>query len=36
VAAVQQMLTNRRNEALVNAGIGFGALYLFNHNLHRK
>ena len=30
------MLTNRRNEAMVNAGIGLGALYLINHNHHGK
>ena len=32
VAATQQMLGNQRNEALVNAGIGLGALYV----IHRK
>ena len=36
VAAVHQMLNNRRNEATVNAGIGLGALYLIHHNLHGK
>lgn len=32
VAAAQQMLVHRRNEALVNAGIGLGALYA----IHRR
>jgi hypothetical protein len=36
VAAVHQMLNSRRNEAMLNAGIGLGALYLINHNLHGK
>ncbi len=35
VAAVQQMLHNRRNEALVNAGIGFGALYVIHQGVER-
>lgn len=34
VAAVQQLLTSQRNQALVQSGIGIGALYLFEHNLH--
>jgi len=36
VAAVHQMLNNRRNEAMLNAGIGLGALYLIHHDLHGK
>ena len=36
VAAVQQMLLNGRNEALLGVGISLGALYLINHNLHGK
>lgn len=34
VAAVHQMLNDEHNRALVNSGIGIGALYLFSHNLH--
>ena len=34
VAAVHQMLTSRKNEALLSAGIGLGALYLMDRNLH--
>lgn len=36
VAAMQQMLVHRRNEALVNTGIGLGALYLVARNHHRS
>jgi hypothetical protein len=36
VAAVQQMLLNGRNEALLGVGISLGALYLIDHNLHGK
>ena len=36
VAAVHQMLNSRRNEAMLNAGIGLGALYLIHHDLHGK
>jgi hypothetical protein len=36
VAAVHQMLASRRNEALINSGVGVGALYLMNKNLHRR
>jgi len=36
VAAVHQMLTNRKSEALVNAGIGLGALYLMDKHFHGK
>jgi hypothetical protein len=36
VAAVHQMLHNRRSEAMLNAGIGLGALYLIHHDLHGK
>ena len=35
VAAVHQMLTSRHNQALLDTGIGLGALYLMNRNLHR-
>jgi len=34
VAAVHQMLTSRRNEALINSGIALGALYLIDHRRH--
>lgn len=34
VAAVHQMLTSRRNQALVNSGIALGALYLLERNGH--
>ena len=34
VAAVHQMLTSRKNEALLGAGIGLGALYLMDRNIH--
>lgn len=34
VAAVQEMLHRDHNQALVNSGIGLGALYLFERNLH--
>ncbi len=33
VAAVQQMLANERNQHLINAGVGLGALYMMNRNL---
>lgn len=33
VAAVHTMLANRHNQALVNTGIGLGAMYLMNRNL---
>jgi hypothetical protein len=36
IAAVQQMLLNGMNEALLGVGISLGALYLINHNLHGK
>lgn len=36
VAAVQQVLVNRRNQHLINAGITFGALYLMNDAAHRS
>lgn len=35
VAAVHTMLTNRHNQALLNTGIGLGAIYLMNQNLHQ-
>lgn len=35
VAAVHQMLTSRRNEALVATGLTLGAFYLMGHHLHR-
>jgi hypothetical protein len=31
VAAVQQMLTNERNQALFNSGMALGAIYLLRH-----
>ncbi len=34
VAAVHQMLTSRRNEALLATGLSFGALYLADRSLH--
>jgi len=34
VAAVHQILTSRKNEALLSAGIGLGALYLMDRNIH--
>jgi|GEM_PF-6699240 len=33
VAAVHQMLTSRKNQALINSGITFGAIYLMGRNL---
>ena len=30
VAAVQQILSNRRNEAVISSGLALGALYLIN------
>ena len=36
VAAVHQMLTSRRNDALVATGLSLGALYLVDHNLHES
>ena len=33
VAAVEQMLHNQRNRDLVNAGMGFGALYLIARSM---
>ena len=33
VAAVHQMLTSRKNQALINSGITFGAIYLIGRNL---
>jgi hypothetical protein len=33
VAAVQQMLANRRREALANAGIGLGASYVIHRSV---
>jgi len=35
VAAVHQMLTNQHNQALLNSGIGLGALYMIDKNLHQ-
>ena len=35
-AAVHQMLSSRRNEAMLNAGIGLGALYRLNHDLDNR
>ena len=35
VAAVHQMLTSRRNEALFVTGLSLGALYLADRRLHR-
>jgi hypothetical protein len=32
IAAVHQMLSSRRNEAAVNAGVTLGGLYLINHH----
>jgi len=34
VAAVHQMLTSRRNQALINSGIAIGALYLIDQRNH--
>ena len=34
VAAVHQMLTSRKNEALLTTGLSLGALYLMDRNLH--
>jgi hypothetical protein len=34
VAAVQQMLSNRRNEALINSGLALGALYSMEKSSH--
>jgi hypothetical protein len=34
VAVVHQMLTSEKNQALLTAGVGFGALYLAERNLH--
>lgn len=36
VAAVHQMLSSRRNEALVNAGIGLGTIFAVKHTLRNK
>jgi hypothetical protein len=36
VAAVQQMLINEKNQALITAGITFGALYMMDRNLHGR
>lgn len=36
VAAVHQMLTARKNEALLTAGIGLGALYFMDRNIHGR
>lgn len=35
VAAVHGMLLSRRHEDLLNVGIGLGAVYLVDRNLHR-
>ena len=34
VAAVHQMLTNQKNQALLESGLSLGALYLIDHRLH--
>lgn len=34
VAAVYGMLSNRRNQALINSGIALGSLYLIDHRGH--
>ena len=36
VAAVHQMLHTERNQAMLTAGMGLGALYLINKNLHHR
>ena len=36
VAAVHQMLSSRRNEAAVTAGVGLGALYLTHKHTHGR
>ena len=36
VAAVQQILINEKNQAMISAGITLGAVYLMNRNLHHK
>lgn len=36
VAAVQQILINEKNQALLNTGMTLGALYLMNRNVHHK
>jgi hypothetical protein len=33
VAAVQQLLSNRRNEALISSGVALGALYLIDRSV---
>jgi hypothetical protein len=34
VAAVQQLLVNEKDEGMINAGIGLGALYLLTEKVH--
>ena len=34
IAAVHQMLTSRKNEALINTGVGLGALYILNKHVN--
>ena len=36
VAAVHQMLVDRKNQALLNAGLGLGALYLIHRDAGGK
>jgi hypothetical protein len=36
VAAVHQMLATRKTEALINAGVGLGSIYLVEHRLQGK
>ena len=36
VAAVQQILVNEKNQAMIGAGVTLGAVYLIDRNLHHK